>query len=70
MMCFEISVDVGVVRTFQILHIKMRYSASVRTSNRTLNAKMRYSGLNRMSKWDFECQNAIFGINSNVKIGF
>ena len=29
--------------------------------NRILNVKMRYSAPIRMSKYDFECQNAIFG---------
>ena len=38
--------------------------------NRILNVKMRYSAPFRMSKYDFECQNAIFGPSSNVKIGF
>ena len=38
--------------------------------NRILNVKMRYSVSVRMSKLDFECQNAIFGPCSNVKIGF
>ena len=32
--------------------------------------KIRYSVQVRMSKKDFECQNSIFGPNSNVKIGF
>ena len=35
--------------------------------NRILNVKIRYSALVRMSKQDFECQNAIFGPNSNVE---
>ena len=38
--------------------------------NRILNVKIRYSAQVRMSKLDFECQNSIFGPNSNVKIGF
>ena len=38
--------------------------------NRIFNGKMRYSAPVRMSKYDFECENAIFGPCSNVKIGF
>ena len=38
--------------------------------NRSFNVKMRYSAPVRMSKCDFECQNAIFGLSSNAKIGF
>ena len=38
--------------------------------NRISNVKMRYSVQVRMSKEDFECQNSIFGPNSNVKKGF
>ena len=38
--------------------------------NRILNVKMQYSARIRMSKYDFECQNSIFGPDSNVKIGF
>ena len=34
------------------------------------NVKMRYSAQIRMLKREFERQNAIFGPNSNVKIGF
>ena len=35
-----------------------------------LNVKIRYLAPVRMSKWDFECQNAIFGPYLYVKIGF
>ena len=35
--------------------------------NRIFNVKIRYSAVVRMSKYDFECQNVIFGPNSNVK---
>ena len=38
--------------------------------NRISNVKMRYSAPVRMSKYDFECQNAIFGLSSKVRIGF
>ena len=38
--------------------------------NRISNVKMRYPASVRMSKNDFECQNAIFSLNSNVKIRF
>ena len=38
--------------------------------NRILNVKIRYSVPVRMSKYDFECQNMIFGPSANVKIGF
>ena len=38
--------------------------------NRILNVKIRNSVPDRMSKWDFECQNKKFGPSSNVKIGF
>ena len=38
--------------------------------NRISNFKMQYSARIRMSKYDFECQNPIFGPDSNVKIGF
>ena len=37
---------------------------------RILNVKIRYLARIRMSNKDFECQNAIFGPSSNVKIGF
>ena len=37
--------------------------------NRILNVKIRYSAQVRMSRKDFECQNAIFGAISDVKIG-
>ena len=33
------------------------------------NDKMQYLSRIRKSKQDFECQNEIFGLNSNVKIG-
>ena len=36
--------------------------------NRILNVEIRYSAPVRMSKKDFECQNAIFGPKLNVKI--
>ena len=35
-----------------------------------IDVQIRYSALFRMSKWDFECQNAIFGLSLIVKIGF
>ena len=54
----------------RILNVKIRYSAQVRISNRIMNIKIRYSASVRMSKYDFECQNTIFGPISNVKIGF
>ena len=38
--------------------------------NRILNVKMWYSVRIRLSKWDFECQHAMFGPNSNVQIWF
>ena len=38
--------------------------------NKILNVKIRYSARIQMSNLDFECQNAIFGPISNVKIGF
>ena len=37
---------------------------------RISNVKMRYSDPVRISKQNFECQDAIFGPNSNVKIEF
>ena len=39
------------------------------SQNKILNVKMRYSALIRMLKLEFECQNEIFGPNSNVKLG-
>ena len=44
--------------------------AEFECQNRILNVKIRYSALVRMSKWDFECQNVIFGPISYVIIGF
>ena len=38
--------------------------------NRISNVKIRYLARIRMSKYDFECQNSIFGLSSDVKIGF
>ena len=38
--------------------------------NRILNVKIRCSASVGMSKYDFECQNTIFGPILNVKIGF
>ena len=35
--------------------------------NKILNVKIRYLAQIRMSKEDFECQNAIFGPDSNVE---
>ena len=54
----------------RILSVKMRYSPLFECRNRILNVKMSYSAHVRMSKYDFECQNAMFGLSSNVKIGF
>ena len=39
-------------------------------SNRILNIKIQFFESVRMSKQDFECQNSIFLLSSNVKIGF
>ena len=39
------------------------------SQNRILNVKMKYSARIRMFKLEFECQNEIFGPNSNVKLG-
>ena len=36
--------------------------------NKILNVKMQYSAPDRMSKLDFEWQNAVFGPNSNDKL--
>ena len=38
--------------------------------DRILNVKIRKSALVWMSKYDFNCQNTIFRLSSNVKIGF
>ena len=38
--------------------------------NRILNVKMQHLAAVSMSKYDFECQNVMFGLSSNVKIGF
>ena len=38
--------------------------------NRISNVKIHYLAQIRMSNWDLECQNSIFGPGSNVKIGF
>ena len=35
--------------------------------NKILNVRIRYLARIRMSKYDYECQNAIFGPNSNVE---
>ena len=53
-----------------ISNVKMWYSAQNKWQNRIAHVKMRYSSWIRMSKKDLECQNALFGPNSNVKIGF
>ena len=37
---------------------------------RILNIKREFSDSVRMSKYDFECQNTIFRISSNVRVGF
>ena len=38
--------------------------------NRILNVKIRYSAPVQMSKSDFKCQNAIFRLILNFRIGF
>ena len=38
--------------------------------NRILNIKIAFSDSVRMSKYDFECQNTIFQLSSNVKVAF
>ena len=38
--------------------------------NRISNVKIRYSASERMSHYDFECQNTIFGLTVNAKIDF
>ena len=38
--------------------------------NRISILRTRYSVSVRMSKWDFDCQNTIFDLYLNVKIGF
>ena len=35
-----------------------------------MNVKIRYSAADRMSKYDFQCQNMIFDLCTNVKIEF
>ena len=47
---------------------KFDIRSQLECQNRILNVKMRYSVPVRMS--NFECQNAIFGPNLNVKTGF
>ena len=37
---------------------------------RIVNVKIQYSALFRVSKKDFECQNTILRLKSNVNIGF
>ena len=51
-----------------ILHDKMRYSAQIERQNSISNDKMRYLSCIRKSKQDLECQNEMFGPNSNVII--
>ena len=38
--------------------------------NKIVNVKRRYLAPDRMSKYDFKCQNTIFGLSTNVKIVF
>ena len=47
---------------------KMLYSAKIHMTNRILKVVMQYSVRIRKSKWNFECQNLVFGPNLNVKI--
>ena len=48
----------------RIINVKIRYSVHVS------NVKIRYLAPLRISKWDIECQNTVFGPSMNVKIGF
>ena len=54
----------------RILNVKYDIRPQFECQNRILSVKIRYSAPVRMSKWDFEYQNTIFGPISNVKIGF
>ena len=49
---------------------KYDFPTQFECQNRILNIKIAFSDSVRMSKLDFECQNTIFGLVSNVKIGF
>ena len=54
----------------RILNVKIRYWPDFECQNRILNVKIQYLAPVRMSEYDFECQITIFGLSSNVKIGF
>ena len=54
----------------RISNVKCDIQPEFECQNMISNIRMRYLAPIRMSKYDFECQNAIFGLNSKVKTGF
>ena len=49
---------------------KYDFPSQFECQNIILNVKIRFSDSVRMSKYNFECQNRIFLLSANVKIGF
>ena len=46
---------------------KYDFPTQFECQNRILNIKIAFSDSVRMSKWDFECQNKIFRLSSNIE---
>ena len=59
---------------FMLVKVLLRHNIILRPNfkcqNWILNAQKQYSAPVWMSKYDFGCQNTIFALRSNVKIGF
>ena len=54
---------------YRISNGKMLYPAQIQITNTISKVGMRNSVRIRKSKWNFKCQNSVFGPNLNVKIG-
>ena len=54
----------------RIFNVKKPVSTQCERQNRISNVRIDFFDLVRMSKQDFECQNSLFPLSANVKIGF